>query len=338
MATKARQLSADGEISSSTSSLDKMDDISFRAEAIDIAFKVQSPREPKSYVVGLNTRRIHSGDGLRMPPPLKIQDPHWYLGLATDKCFSEAIRQLARACGRRSIQYETLNVSSIKCPTNGKRLRDLVLNAIAEAFNQRSPSMGKLASAVRLHRTAVKRADAKRTRRIEKRLHERLAAEIKLPSLLSDFPSLILRLEKKVDQRKLKRAVKMLKAERFQLYADVSETSVIGIIKSQTNKDLIYSCWMDRNGRYACCTQNLNLCGGLRGGACKHVLALIIGLAKAGKLDLGKVDSWAGQTRYRKSELNKELMSDTFIRYKGADAGEVDWRPTETVPEDYYAV
>jgi hypothetical protein len=30
-------------------------------------------------------------------------------------------------------------------------------------------------------------------------------------------------------------------------------------------------------------------------------------------------------------------MSATFIRYKGAEAGEVDWRPTETIPEDYYA-
>jgi hypothetical protein len=30
-------------------------------------------------------------------------------------------------------------------------------------------------------------------------------------------------------------------------------------------------------------------------------------------------------------------MSTTFLRYKGAEAGEIDWRPTETMPEDYYA-
>jgi len=30
-------------------------------------------------------------------------------------------------------------------------------------------------------------------------------------------------------------------------------------------------------------------------------------------------------------------MSQTFLKYKGAEAGEIDWRPTETVPEDYYA-
>jgi hypothetical protein len=31
-------------------------------------------------------------------------------------------------------------------------------------------------------------------------------------------------------------------------------------------------------------------------------------------------------------------MSATFLRYKGAEAGEVDWRPTETIPEDYYTL
>jgi hypothetical protein len=32
------------------------------------------------------------------------------------------------------------------------------------------------------------------------------------------------------------------------------------------------------------------------------------------------------------------VMGEIFIKYKGAEAGEVDWRPTETMPEDYYAV
>ena len=33
-----------------------------------------------------------------------------------------------------------------------------------------------------------------------------------------------------------------------------------------------------------------------------------------------------------------ELAAATFVRYKGAQAGEIDWRPTETIPEDYYAL
>jgi len=33
----------------------------------------------------------------------------------------------------------------------------------------------------------------------------------------------------------------------------------------------------------------------------------------------------------------RDLLSDTILRYKSATAGELDWRPMETVPEDYYA-
>jgi hypothetical protein len=29
-------------------------------------------------------------------------------------------------------------------------------------------------------------------------------------------------------------------------------------------------------------------------------------------------------------------MTATFPRYKGAEAGAVDWWPTETIPEDFY--
>jgi hypothetical protein len=162
--------------------------------------------------------------------------------------------------------------------------------------------------------------------------------QIELPPLVADFDTLLIRLGKKVDRTKLQKALKMLKADRFQLFAEVSDTSVTGIVKSQSDKDLIYACWLDRNGRYACCTQNLNVCGGLRGGACKHIMVLIIGLAKSSQLDFGKVDSWAGQTRYRKAELQKDFMSGTLLRYKEAEAGEIDWRPTETMPEDYYAM
>jgi hypothetical protein len=31
-------------------------------------------------------------------------------------------------------------------------------------------------------------------------------------------------------------------------------------------------------------------------------------------------------------------MSEALLKYMGAEAGEVDWRPMETIPEDYYAL
>ena len=38
------------------------------------------------------------------------------------------------------------------------------------------------------------------------------------------------------------------------------------------------------DGTYACCTQNLNPCGGLRGKLCKHLLVLIIGMTRGGEI------------------------------------------------------
>jgi hypothetical protein len=37
-------------------------------------------------------------------------------------------------------------------------------------------------------------------------------------------------------------------------------------------------------------------------------------------------------------QFDSDKLSATFIKYKGAQAGELDWRPTETIPEDFYAL
>jgi len=145
-------------------------------------------------------------------------------------------------------------------------------------------------------------------------------------------------LEKHTDVAKLSKALAMLKADRFKLYAQVSDDFLTGVVKSQSDLDLVYSCRLAADGAYACCTQNLNICGGLRGSLCKHLLVLIVGLTKSGELDPTKVYEWIEASRIQKPVLNKDVMSETFLRYKGAEAGEVDWRPTETIPEDYYAM
>ena len=155
---------------------------------------------------------------------------------------------------------------------------------------------------------------------------------------VTDIATFLKALELRADKQKIAKAAAMLKAERFKLFNDVTDESVSGVVKSQTSPDLVYACRIDSDGGYACCTQNLNICGGLRGSVCKHLLVLIIGLVKAGQLDPATIDDWVARTADAKPVLDKEKMGDIFIRYKGAEAGEVDWRPTETVPEDYYAL
>lgn len=152
-----------------------------------------------------------------------------------------------------------------------------------------------------------------------------------------DFDTLIEQLNKKFDKDRLKKSLKMLKSETFQLFSEVEENSVVGIVKSQTDPELVYSCRLTSEGEFSCCTQNLNACGGLRGALCKHLLVLLIGLSKANELEPAKTYEWVIQSLARKPEQQREIATEVFMRHKGAEAGELDWRPTETIPEDYYA-
>lgn len=156
------------------------------------------------------------------------------------------------------------------------------------------------------------------------------AKKVSLSSLFSE-------LDKATGDGRMDKVKSMLRADRFQLFSEVTDDRVTGVVKSQTDHSLFYACSMDARGRYMCCTQNLNVCGGLRGKPCKHLLVLLVGLAQGAAIDPAVALQWTRATRGKKAELDKNAMSATFIRYKGAEAGEVDWRPTETIPEDYYA-
>jgi hypothetical protein len=153
-----------------------------------------------------------------------------------------------------------------------------------------------------------------------------------------DFPSFVERLGGRIDAGRMANAKKMLKAERFQLFSEVKPNSLTGIVRSQSEKDRVYACRLAADGTFGCGTQNLKPCGGLGGAVCKHLLVLVLGLAKAGQVDAATVDGWVEASRSKKPTMDKDAMSDLFLKYKGAEAGEVDWRPTETIPEDFYAM
>jgi uncharacterized protein YjbI with pentapeptide repeats len=263
--------------------------------------------------------------------------------------FSDAMMKLANAIGHRAVRYETVKVSTTKSPKPPKEVRELALEAITEAFAQPRPVDDALAAATKAYREQEnKKADAQKKKNAatvkaaeqkEQAARAKALAEItKAAGQVKDFDSFMKAIVVRTDKEKVGKATKMLKASGFQLFNDVAETHLLGVVKSQTDPDLVYACRVDHEGHYACCTQNLNVCGGLRGSICKHLLVLIIGLVKAGQLDPATIDGWVAKTHGVKPELDKEVMGDIFIRYKGAEAGDVDWRPTETVPEDYYAL
>ncbi len=151
---------------------------------------------------------------------------------------------------------------------------------------------------------------------------------------------LIARLYSVMDDGLRKRTLDMLKSGRNQLYADVGPGHVRGIVLSQRQDDLLYSCVLTAGGAYICCAQDLSPCMGLRNKPCKHLLVLLLGLARSGKLDVAAVDRWVAVAATKRPVLNDETrnhVADNLLQYKGMQAGEVDWRPTETIPEDFYS-
>jgi uncharacterized protein YjbI with pentapeptide repeats len=307
---------------------------------------------------GEETRTLtFNSNGLRWGMATTISKmPLAYARPTGQQTASDALLKVALIIGQAQLRYETLEVKSAKSPKTGKELRALIMDALAEAMLQPVPSAEKLAELTAAHRQqaaidqaprlqAAKEAKAKRDEYKRKQEEQRQSQAAALAQSIeqqvgkiSDLASFLRALELRIDKQKIDKATKMLKAERFKLFNDLTPDRLSGVIKSQSDPDLLYACQIHKDGKFCCCTQNLNVCGGLRGSLCKHLLVLIVGLVKAGQLDPALIDRWIGASHGVKPALDKEAMGEVFIKYKGAEAGEIDWRPTETLPEDFYAV
>jgi BRCT domain type II-containing protein len=153
-----------------------------------------------------------------------------------------------------------------------------------------------------------------------------------------DFPGFVNQLYGNVDQGKLGRALDMLRKDRFRLYSKLDDDRLVGVVRSQSGSGSVYASWLTRDGRYGCSQPDLADCMGLQGSTCKHLLVLVVGLARTGGMPMAQALAWVRSAGAKAPGKDAELASETFIQYKGAEAGEVDWRPTETIPEDFYAM
>ncbi|HEY2585333.1 MAG TPA: pentapeptide repeat-containing protein [Tepidisphaeraceae bacterium] len=326
----------------------QLDSVTATAKRIQIAFHVDggTSKAANNSEIQIDSAGLQYGWGVRLPNSVAAPI---YRRTRGGKQMSDALLEAARAVGSLPVRFETIEVNTTKSPLKANELRQVVIDAVAEAFRQRPPEKEKRAELTKAWREQRREADAvdRERREAARKLQEQQEAERKRQieqtvrkavGKVTDIATFLKALELRADKQKIDKATKMLKASGFQLFNDLTAEHLLGVVKSQTDPDLVYACRIDHEGHYACCTQNLNICGGLRGSICKHLLVLIIGLVKAGELDPAAIDGWVAKTHDTKPELDKEAMGEIFIRYKGAEAGEVDWRPTETVPEDYYAL
>jgi hypothetical protein len=153
-----------------------------------------------------------------------------------------------------------------------------------------------------------------------------------------DFASFLSQLYGHVDRGKLGRALDMLRKDRYQLYARLEGEQLVGVVRSQRGAGTVYASWLDASGHYGCAQPDLSDCMGLQGSTCKHLMVLVVGLARTGQLAMPQALAWMRAAQGKNPRKNDTLCAETFIQYTGAEAGEIDWRPTETIPEDFYAV
>lgn len=139
-----------------------------------------------------------------------------------------------------------------------------------------------------------------------------------------------------VNEKKLQKAIKMLKTESMKLYSDADDDRLVGIVRSQTGVG-VYTTKIAADGTYCCADEDLGPCWGLQGAICKHILVLTIGLVQGGALSASNAEQFIRAGASKRPKHDEDALADTVLRYKAAAAGEIDWRPTETVPEDFYA-
>lgn len=153
-----------------------------------------------------------------------------------------------------------------------------------------------------------------------------------------DFAGFISQLYGHCDRGKLGRALDMLRKDRFQLYTRLDDKQLVGVVRSQSGSGNVYAPWLDVEGKYGCAQPDLVDCMGLQGSPCKHLMVLVVGLARTGQMTFAQALAWMRSANGKGPRKNDPLCAETLLQYKGAEAGSVDWRPTETIPEDYYAL
>lgn len=152
----------------------------------------------------------------------------------------------------------------------------------------------------------------------------------------ANLEDLLTSMQMDFDSNRLKKATTMLKANPLQLFVELQENSVQGILKSETDESLTYLCYINNTGTYGCFTQNMNVCGGQTESICKHLFVILIGLASVGELSWSDVAVWT-QTASRNGPYycDENAMAALFKRFKQAEFGQVAWEPIETNPVNY---
>src|SRR5581483_6914179 len=88
--------------------LTELDQVSSNSRNLKITFRVRSGKDDDGDEVGIDTRYLRYGNGLRLPPSLAAGRMH----RGVKSSFADAMLQLANILGNRKVRYETIEVQS----------------------------------------------------------------------------------------------------------------------------------------------------------------------------------------------------------------------------------
>lgn len=151
-----------------------------------------------------------------------------------------------------------------------------------------------------------------------------------------DFTELLVRLHDQVDRMRLVDAVNLVNDDYFQLLTEQDASGLIGVVKSKVHSERVAACRLTANGNFCCCNRNLSICSEMRGSMCKHILALILGATWNRAIDTTTMTRWIVASRFEKPKVDQKIMTAVFLRFASVKNEDVDWRPAELIPEDYY--
>ena len=244
----------------------------------------------------------------------KSGEYHWQTFYARD--LSGALTRATELFEDMALQFGSVKVSTRKSPKSARELTPMAFAALGEAFAVSVPDDDELRQLVKAFRAEQK---ANKKRRKESReaafleRHKMLVEKHAPKTQVVDDKTFIAGLRHRVgDPSRVRKAMSMLKKDHFQLFSDISDSDVVGVVKSQTDASLIYACRLASDGAFSCCTQNLNACGGLHGYACKHLLVLLVGLVQASELDPVTADAWLEKHVIAAPKLDRDAMGDVF--------------------------
>jgi uncharacterized protein YjbI with pentapeptide repeats len=120
------------------------------------------------------------------------------------------------------------------------------------------------------------------------------------------------------------------------LWSEGNPDGMRGVVPEAAKSTAFRACHLTSSGGHQCGTQNFALCDEGRTGVCKHLMVLLLDLARRERIPLGNAVAWARLSLAHDGALDRTALAAIFAAY--AESTQSDYRPNETLPEDYYAL